>query len=68
MLRYYETKYGYPTELIYYFENGNLDMVSFDFFPNRNSYHTWSELETIHVCFATKKYIVLQLQLHNVAT
>ncbi|WP_042472721.1 SH3 domain-containing protein [Bacillus ndiopicus] len=47
-LIYSETKYGYSTELKYYFENKKLSVIVFDFFPNRDRYSVWSEIELIH--------------------
>lgn len=47
-LVYAETKYGYSTELIYFFDNKKLAMIIFDFFPYEDRYSDWSEIELIH--------------------
>lgn len=47
-LVYSAMKYGYSTELIYYYEDKKLGAIGFDFFPNRDRYSDWSEIQLIH--------------------
>ena len=47
-LKYKVEKYGYTTHLTYFFENGRLNLISFDFLPDKNSYNTIDEMEALH--------------------
>ncbi|MFJ5790908.1 SH3 domain-containing protein [Lysinibacillus sp. NPDC097162] len=45
----YETmKYGYYAELTYIFLGGQLEYITYNFFPEENSFHTWDQMSTIH--------------------
>ncbi len=49
VLKYYPVdKYGYKTELTYYFKNHSLMMIVYDFFEGQKPYYSWSEMGTIH--------------------
>lgn len=48
VLIYESNKYGYYAELVYYFVEGKLQYVVYDFFPEKDSYHTWSEMSVLH--------------------
>lgn len=48
ILTYDTQKYGYDVELSYYFENGKLTLVAYDFLPYGPFYHTTSEMYLMH--------------------
>lgn len=47
-LVYNVEKLGYPSELKYIFENGKLNYIMYDFLPDKNTYHTSSEIKAMH--------------------
>jgi len=45
----YETeKYGFYNHLIYYFQNGKMVFIVYDFLPDKKSYHTYSQMGSVH--------------------
>ncbi|MFS0575206.1 S-layer homology domain-containing protein [Sporosarcina sp. 179-K 3D1 HS] len=47
-LIYKVEKFGYSAKLTYYFENGKLNYIMYDFLPNKNSFHTSGEIKALH--------------------
>lgn len=47
VLTYNVNKYGYPSELKYYFQKGKLIFIVYDFLPQKNNYNTWNEMVSI---------------------
>lgn len=48
ILLYESNMFGYYTELYYYFENGLLKYIMYDFLPKQSSYDSWSEMQYLH--------------------
>lgn len=48
LLAYITSKYGYNAYLEYYFENNRLEYIAYNFLEDDNSYHTRSELASMH--------------------
>ncbi|MEB2282417.1 hypothetical protein LAV73_20950 [Lysinibacillus xylanilyticus] len=47
-LVYGTTKYGFSAQLTYFFTGGQLEMISYDFLPEKDSYHTWDQMSSLH--------------------
>ncbi|HJF33650.1 MAG TPA: S-layer homology domain-containing protein [Sporosarcina psychrophila] len=48
VLKYETDKYGFYNHLNYYFENGKMAFIVYDFLPDKNSYHTYNEMGYVH--------------------